>query len=150
MITRDKISAEIDKLLESSMSWDTLCKLDVLLSVCRGLDHDDHDHHASAGVLDGAMAMRWVNGMQNADGTTGAHWTMDQVRQLLQQKGVQADPLKMWVAMNAEYSDMVNVYRKYSMDRLEVYLDAALARWIDDKDAVEDKLASYYRYIVKH
>lgn len=97
-----------------------------------------------------AAAEAWMSKLQNEDGTRGPHWTLDQVRQLLQQKGIQTDPLQIWVAINAEYSDMVKIYRKYNMDRPEVYLDAALARWINDKDAVDDKLAAYYRYIVKH
>lgn len=96
------------------------------------------------------MAESWMSSIKNEDGTTGPHWTLEQVKQLMAQRGVQGDPIKVWTAMNAEYSDMVAVNRKYGCDRPEYYLDAAMARWINDQDAVEDKLAAYYACVVKH
>lgn len=96
------------------------------------------------------MAEDWMSNVKNEDGTTGPHWTMEQVKQLMQQRGIQADPVKVWTAMNAEYSDMVGINRKYGCDRPEYYLDAAMARWINDKDAVDDKLAAYYACVVRH
>lgn len=95
------------------------------------------------------MAESWMSSIKNEDGTTGPHWTIEQVKNLMQQRGVQGDPLKVWVGMNAEYSDMVMTNRRYGIDRPEYYLDAAMARWINDKDAVEDKEAAYYTYVVK-
>jgi len=96
------------------------------------------------------MAEEWMASIKNEDGTVGPHWTMEQVKQLMQQRGINnVDPVRVWVAMNAEYSDMAMIYRKYSMDRPEVYLDAAMARWINDKDAVPHNESAYYRYIVK-
>lgn len=96
------------------------------------------------------MAEEWMASIKNEDGTIGPHWTMEQVKNLMQQRGINADPVKIWTAMNAEYSDMAMTARKYGMDRPEFYLDAAMARWLNDKDAVEDKLAAYYACVVKH
>lgn len=109
--------------------------------------------HASSKILprmDREMANEWMAKLKNADGSTGAHWTFDEVKNLMQSRGVQGDPLTIWVGMNAEYSDSVMLNRKYGVDRPEYYLDAALARWLNDKDAVSDKAAAYYMHVVKH
>ena len=96
------------------------------------------------------MADEWMAMLKNADGSKGPHWTFDEVKNLMQSRGVQGDPLVIWVGMNAEYSDNVMLNRKYGVDRPEYYLDAAVANWANDKDAVEDKAAAYYMYVVKH
>lgn len=95
-------------------------------------------------------AQEWMSGLKNADGSKGPHWTFDEVKNLMQSRGVQGDPLVIWVGMNAEYSDAVMLNRKYGVDRPEYYLDAAVARWMNDKDAVDDKAAAYYMHVVKH
>lgn len=96
------------------------------------------------------MADEWMGMLKNADGSKGPHWTFDEVKNLMQSRGVQGDPLVIWVGMNAEYSDNVMLNRKYGVDRPEYYLDAAVANWMNDKDAVDDKAAAYYMYVVKH
>ena len=88
--------------------------------------------------------------LKNADGSKGPHWTFDEVKSLMQTRGVQGDPLTIWVGMNAEYSDSVMLNRKYGVDRPEYYLDAAVTRWEKDKDAVDDKAAAYFMHVVKH
>lgn len=109
-----------------------------------------HAAGTSMPVLTMEMAEAWMENIHNEDGSRGPHWSMEDVKRLLQQKGLQADPMRLWVAMNAEYSDMVTVARKHGVDKPEFYLDSAMARWINDKDAVEDKEAAYYMYVVKH
>lgn len=96
------------------------------------------------------MAEEWMAMLKNADGSKGPHWTFEEVKNLMQTRGVQGDPLVLWVGMNAEYSDSVLLNRKYGVDRPEYYLDAAVCRWMNDKDAVEDKAAAYFEHIVKH
>ena len=96
------------------------------------------------------MADEWMAMLKNADGSKGPHWTFDEVKNLMQSRGVQGDPLTIWVGMNAEYSDGVMLNRKYGMDRPEYYLDAAITKWMNDKDAVDDKAAAYYMHVVKH
>ena len=96
------------------------------------------------------MADEWMASIKNEDGTVGPHWTLEQVKQLMQQRGINnVDPVRVWVAMNADYSDRVAVNRKYGLDKPDYYLDAALAAWINDKDAVENKESAYYMYVVK-
>ena len=88
--------------------------------------------------------------MQNADGTHGAHWTMEQVNRIMQQKGLDVNPTEFWAAMNATYSDLCKVASKHGIDNIDFYTDVATAFWLKDKDAVRDKLAAYYEYVVKH
>lgn len=98
--------------------------------------------------LDERTAKEWVGRMQNADGTKGPHWTMDQTKQFAQQKGIDCDPLELWVAMNMMYSDYCAVAKKLQQNTVDFYLMLAQA-FLDDKDAGEGKLAKYYKCVVK-
>lgn len=128
----------------------------------RGPDHGDEMEHRRSEMMRGyggseavppmtkERAEEWMRSLKNEDGSTGPHWTLEQVKALLQQRGIaNVDPIRVWVAMNADYSDRVAVNRKYGMDKPDYYLDSAIAAWINDKDAVENKEAAYYAYIVK-
>lgn len=128
----------------------------------RGPDHGDEMAHRRSDMARGygrseavppmtrEMAEEWMNSIRNEDGTRGPHWSIEQVKALMKQKGISGDPMRVWLAMNAEYSDMVAVNKKYGIDKPEYYLDAATARWLNDADAVHDKQAAYYTYVVKH
>ena len=96
------------------------------------------------------MAEEWMENLQNEYGTRGPHWSLEQVKELMNKKGIECDPVRLWVAMNAEYSDSVMINRKHGVDNAEFYLDSAIARWLQDKDAVKDKEAAYFMYVVKH
>ena len=100
--------------------------------------------------LDRETAERWMRSMENADGSTGAHWTKEQTNKIMQQKGLDHDPIEFWAAMNATYSDFCKVSAKYGVDNIDYYVDLACAFWLKDKDAVQDKLSTYYEYVVKH
>ena len=104
----------------------------------------------SGAKLNREMAERWVRGMKNADGSTGAHWTLDQTTELMQRRGINYNPVKFWVAMNAVYSDLSEVAERHGVGNDEFYADMAKSFWLCDKDAVEDKLAAYYENVVKH
>lgn len=117
--------------------------------------HKSDKQHGRAGGsgsphLTKEMAEEWMAMLQNADGSKGPHWTFEEVKNLMQTRGVQGDPMVVWVAMNAEYSDRAMLNRKYGVDRPEYYLDAAVTNWLNDKDAVPDKVAAYYTHVVKH
>ena len=95
------------------------------------------------------MAEEWMRGLKNEDGTKGPHWTMEQTRQVMAQKGIQCDPIKFWAAMNASYSDLSAIAKKHNVSNMDFFTDYAIAFWIKDKDAVDDKLAAYYEYVAK-
>lgn len=94
------------------------------------------------------IAEEWTANMKNEDGTKGPHWTIDQIKQLMMQKGIQGDPWTFYAIMNAMYSDYCAVMKKHGCHTAEMYADMALA-WINDKDAMPGKAAAYYEYVVK-
>ena len=102
--------------------------------------------------LDKQMAEEWMSSIRNGDGSRGAHWNMKEVKQLVMQHGDKKDPLEMWVGMNAIYSDLGETFKKHGIkdEDTDFYYDVACAYWCDDKDAVDEKLANYYTYIVEH
>lgn len=95
-------------------------------------------------------AEEWARSMENEDGTKGPHWTIEQTKQVMAQKGVNCDPWEFFAALNAMYSDYSKVFKKHGVgDKLDFYVEMAKA-FIDDKDAQPEKLARYYEYVVKH
>lgn len=94
-------------------------------------------------------AREWVSAMKNEDGARGGHWTLEEVEKLLKKNGSKCDPVEMWAAMNALYSDLAKVNGKHGMTSADYYMELAEAFFFGDKDAVDDKLWEYYRCIVK-
>lgn len=98
--------------------------------------------------LDMETAKEWTSGMKNEDGTTGPHWTFDQAKQLMAQKGIKQDPIEFWAILNAVYSDYCKVAKKHNVNTMDFYVDIAKA-WLDDEDAQEGKARTYFECIVK-
>ena len=94
------------------------------------------------------MAEEWTEGMHNEDGSKGPHWKMEDVHKLMKQRGIQTDPNEFFAVLNAVYSDYCGVAKKHGVNNMDFYVDFALA-WLNDKDAVPNKAAAYYEYIVK-
>jgi len=117
-----------------------------------GEGHKSHMQKGSARSSESLtkdMAEEWMDNLENEDGTKGPHWTLDQTKQVMAQKGVQCDPLSFYVVLNAMYSDYCKVFKKHGVgDNLGFYVDMAKA-FIDDKDAGEGKVVSYFENIVK-
>lgn len=95
------------------------------------------------------MADEWTAQMQNEDGSKGPHWSMDQVRQVMEQKKIDCDETEFFAVLNAIYSDYSAVAQKHGVNKQDFYLDMAKA-FLQDKDAVKDKASAYYLYIVRH
>lgn len=94
-------------------------------------------------------AEKWMKHLKNGDGSKGPHWTMEQTKQVMVQQAFKCDPLEFWVAMNIMYSDYYNVARKLNMNNITFYSEMAAA-FLEDEDAVEDKLGAYYESVVEH
>ncbi len=98
-------------------------------------------------------AMQWAAHMQNADGTTGPHWSMDQTTAVAEGMGIQPSEIPRWawgVTLNMMYSDYYPVAVEFGLNRPEFY--AALAKaFLLDKDGPgpERKLMAYYEHIAK-
>lgn len=99
--------------------------------------------------MDEHLAKEWTAMMENEDGTKGPHWSMEQIKKVIEQRGMPGDPVEIWVAMNMMYSDYCKVAKKLGVNTMDFYAEMARA-FLDDKDAgVPDKLTAYYEYIVK-
>lgn len=99
--------------------------------------------------LDKQTAKEWTEAMENGDGTRGPHWTVEQTDQVMAQRGLECDSAEFFAVLNSVYSDYCAVAKKHGVNNVDFYADLAKA-WLHDKDAVKDKAAAYYEYIVKH
>ena len=106
--------------------------------------------HARGGemMLTEDMAEEWMHSIHNEDGTKGAHWNKEQIKQVMNQHGIKKPLLDFWVVMNSLYADYCGVFKKHNTNHLDFYVDMATA-WLDDKDAKEGKTARYFQYIAK-
>lgn len=98
--------------------------------------------------MDMETAKEWTRGMKNEDGTKGPHWTMEQVKQLVNQRKLDVDEVEFFAVLNAMYSDYCKVAKKHNVNNMDFYVDLAMA-WLQDEDAVPDKAMMYYECIVK-
>lgn len=81
----------------------------------------------------------------NADGTEGKHWTIAETEAY--NSGY--DPKKWNFTMNMMYSDYCRVAERYGVGVPDFYAELSRA-FLDDADAVKDKLECYYKYVVAH
>lgn len=103
--------------------------------------------------LDRETAEKWVRGMHNEDSArpTGGRWSMEELKPMAQKFGIKPDSdefVEFYAMTNAMYSDYCEVAKKFNITSPEFYGMMAKA-WMDDKDAMPDKTALYYEYIVK-
>lgn len=91
-------------------------------------------------------AEHWLLNMQNDDGTTGPHWSIDETNTF---KPAEVSEYCWECAMNMMYSDYYSVAIAYNVNVPEFYADMARA-FLFDKDAKspKDKIAAYYNCIV--
>lgn len=94
-------------------------------------------------------AQAWCAGMQNADGSTGPHWSLENAGEIMQKYGLSYSLYEFWAAINASYSDLCTFFKKYNIDALDTYIDYVKTFWFEDKDAVADRLGAYYKAVVK-
>lgn len=97
-------------------------------------------------------AEEWTRRMRNEDGTTGPHWSMEQVKQLREQKKElqDFDLPDVYAVLNMMYSDYCEVAKKFNVNNMDFYVCMAKA-WLDDEDAGagKAKTAIYYECIAK-
>jgi hypothetical protein len=134
-----------ERLMLCALAYDALCKV----------EHEDMEagyatkENFGAEEFSRRMAERWTAGMENADGSRGPHWTMEQTKAVQAQYSIDADPLEFWVAINSMYSDYYRVAVRHNVNNPEFYAELAHA-FLSDKDAQRGKMARYYEYIVRH
>ena len=148
-ITCEALDKEISALKAGKMTWDTVKQLNLLLDLRAKLGDDAvHGERLTDGEL-----RAWLQRMDNADGSTGQHWTEDQTASIAAAIGVTFDHVtaeEFCAAMNMMYSDYYPVAVEFGLNRPEFY--AALAKaFLLDKDGPgpERKLMEYYEHIAK-
>lgn len=95
-------------------------------------------------------AEKWIKSMKTPEGKPLQHIPYSEAQRLAPAYGFDGEEkaLEFWVVINMAKSDNQDVGKKFANDAVDFY--AALARdWLNDKDAVEDKLQMYKKYIVK-
>lgn len=160
----DDLRARMCKELHDIEERGTFCRCDLddthklIESIC-GLDamsahteeHHKADKHEAAHVEHAAHpahltledAKRWTSKMQNADGTTGSHWTLEQTQDVAKQRNINCDPNDFWAVMNMMYSDYCQVAKRQSVDTPGFYADMAKA-FLEDADAADGKAYLYW------
>lgn len=89
--------------------------------------------------FDADIAIKAVTNMENVDGTTGQHWTFEEVEKEAQKRNID-HPADLYYAINMLYSDLSNVLGKDH----EKYIAVAKALYWDDPDMPEGKLFKQY------
>ena len=96
--------------------------------------------------LDETTAKEWMSSLENVDGTTGPHWTMEQTEIVKNQRGIQWAPVEFWVAMCLVYAKCSAVFQSFGV-RDQIFLYADMARVFLENVG---RLTDYYKYIVRH
>lgn len=99
------------------------------------------------GHLPRHMAEEWVHGLKD-----GGKWrNPSDVKMLAQRAGVSGEDAltEFWAVINATYSDVCKVAKKYNVDRSDFYADLAKALFLEDEDAMPGKPMLYYEHLVK-
>ena len=150
----EKLYTKLHEAMEKPVTLGSAEEVGLYAKTIRRLEKMDcREDQPEAAKFDRETAMQWAERMQNADGSTGPHWTMEQTTAVAESMGIQAPVVTRWawgVAMNMMYSDYYPVAVEFGLNRPEFY--AALAKaFLLDKDGPgpERKLMKYYEHVVK-
>ena len=86
------------------------------------------------------MGEKWVKEMQ----PVGLHWTMEETTNAMQSLGYSFNTVDFFIVANMMYNDYFDLVKDDETLALKLAKD-----WLDDKDAKEDKLYCYWKYIIK-
>lgn len=148
----EQLKEQMHEIMESPVTLGRAEEITVYADAICALNKLDDDHFREATKMiefteDDAKA--WTARMENEDGTTGAHWTMEQTDAVANVAGVHVGKLTFWACLNMMYSDYYSVASKYGLDRPEFYADLAKAFLMDkDSGGAEAKMAGYYYGVV--
>lgn len=146
----DKLYQEMREIAGKSVTLGRTEEIKTYADTICALKHLHKTEHASE-EFDREAAMHWMEHMENADGSTGPHWTMDQTTAVADSLGIrEIRPWAWGVAMNMMYSDYYPVAVEFGLNRPDFY--AALAKaFLLDKDGpgAEEKLLRYYTHVVR-
>ena len=150
----EKLYTKLHEAMEKTVTLGSAEEVCLYAKTIRRLEKlDCRADQPEAAEFDRETAMQWAERMQNADGSTGQHWTMEQTTAVAESMGIQAPVVTRWawgVAMNMMYSDYYPVAVEFGLNRPEFYAALAKAFLIDkDGPGPERKLMEYYEHIAK-
>ncbi len=93
------------------------------------------------------LAKEAVESMKNADGTTGAHWTLQESIEAAKNEGIsfkQFNEYDWFYVLNMIYSDFYKVFN----GNTNMYVKTAF-EWLNDIDVKPGKAYRYYLQVVK-
>ena len=148
----EKLYTKLHEAMEKPVTLGSAEEVGLYAKTIRRLEKDCRADEPDAAAFDRETAIHWAEHMQNADGSTGPHWTMEQTSAVADASGAGND-IPHWVfgvTMNMMYSDYYDVARKFGVNVPEFYAELARAFLMDkDGPGPEEKLCAYYRCIVK-
>lgn len=86
------------------------------------------------------MATEWVKSMK----PVGEHWNIEATTSAKESLGYVVDSIDFYVVANMIYNDYYDIVKDNETLALELAKD-----WLNDEDAIEDKLYCYWKHIVK-
>ena len=150
----EKLYTKLREAMEKPVTLGSAEEVGLYAKTIRRLEKlDCREDEPDAAEFDRETAMQWAERMNNADGSTGPHWTMEQTTAVAEGMGISPEEIPRWawgVTMNMMYSDYYPVAVEFGLNRPEFY--AALAKaFLLDKDAPGPtrKLMEYYEHIAK-
>lgn len=75
----------------------------------------------------------------------GEHWDIETVKQVVRDNNLKFEPSDFYLVLNSVYNDYCNIFGE---EDIETYIKLAKS-WLDDKDAVDDKVYVYFMNIPK-
>ena len=116
--------------------------------------HEERDSDKGELRLTKSDIKRWKHMLKNGDGSTGEHFTMEHMREVIHHIGAdfeEYDEMELCMAANMLYSDLCEALRPIVPKEKEAMVYANMAKdWLEDDDGPEgsEKLALYYYCIV--
>lgn len=143
-----KLKEEMTKYMALPVSERTWTAISNMAECWESLVDLEKDIRASKCLSDADMA-EWKAMLQNADGSEGAYWTVEQTS-IYKPAGLEMDSSIWNMAMNMIYSDYGAAAAKYGVNVPEFFADMTCA-FLCDKDgpSPSDKLSRYYHSVVK-
>lgn len=144
MFTYQEICQSIEEFLGQPMTPEHVHVLADLLYI------KEHCHELHVGEEpDKARLCEWVDHMENADGTTGGHWSRHEAEVIQAKYGIPCGELEFYVALNMMYSDYCAAVNAEGAGTVALYARMAEA-FLKGPDAQPGKLERYYQYIARH
>lgn len=150
MFTKKTICKEIRQLAEEEINPVTTELMEQLMVIhdhCHLLPGGEEEENSAEGRE--AAFLAWADRMENADGTTGPHWSRHEAEVLRAKYGIPCGDTAFYVVLNMMYSDYCVALGQAGASTVELYVRMAEA-FLKDPDAQPDKLGRYYRYIARH